>query len=138
MTARKETKKSPTLSTTTSVTTLLFVSLLGFTLIQQSIAGYLQDSTIPAGTVAGTSAVSAEVPVTPTNTLYADLQKQQAALNKKDQELRAKESYLNNKLQPTPAAIRTLYVLVSCLFLMVIINFIFDVRRQRLRHSEGV
>lgn len=134
MIRQKETKRPATPSTTTSLSTVLFVSLLSFTLIQQNIAGYIQDTHLePHGVVAGAASLSAEVPATPTNTLYERLQEQQTDLDRRDKELTAKERYLNSIAQPTPTAIRTLYILLAGIFCLVAINFYFDIRR---RHAQ--
>lgn len=117
------------LSHTTSLLIVIFVGMCSFAAIEQNILSN-DTATQPTGQIAGATELNAIVPPNPTNTLYVELQQKQTDLKKKEQELNARESFLNSQLQPTPKAIHTLYTLIVGLFILIVINFILDLRRK--------
>lgn len=97
--------------------------------IEHGIVEYIRVVS-PDAKVAGTS-VSAEVPVTPENTLAKQLKEKELELNEREQKLKAKDAYLSKNFTPTPGTIRTLYFSLIILAILLIINFIMDLKRYK-------
>ncbi len=107
---------------------VIFCSTFAATLILHNLL--LIESPI-SGEVAGATTLSAEVPPTPTNQLYLELKQKQLELNNKDQELQAKERYLNTQFLPNNSAIKLLYLTLGFIFILLMLNFYLDYRRNK-------
>lgn len=107
--------------------TVLFVACIAYAKIQPALREFTESYTVPTPAVAGI-AVGGTIEPTPTNTLYAELQTQQAALDKKNAELEAERKYLeqNKNTENT-----LLYTLILILGALVLINFYYDIKRYR-------
>lgn len=106
---------------------LSLVACIAFSQIQPALQAFTETYSVPIGMVAGTT-VGGIVEPTPTNTLYAELQLQRIALDKKNAELEAERTYLE-KTKNTKSL--TLYILIVVLGILVLINFYFDFKRYR-------
>lgn len=123
------------ITTLTGSLTLLLVSAVALTGILPAVDKFQKEITLPVGTIAGVS-LGGTVEATPTNTLYAELQKREGAISKKEQDLKAQEAYLNKNFDPTPGTIKFLYLLVVALFVLVVVNFLFDIKRHHKESAE--
>ena len=84
-----------------------------------------------SGRVAASTSLSAIVPATPTNTLYAELQQKQKELEKKEQALTAQETQLRSRTQPSSFTMRSLYALLAALLVLTSFNVYLDFRRNQ-------
>ena len=132
MRKQKASQKNFKISIATGTSSILFVTLLAFTIVEQNIVNYVKETEIPAlaGTVAGTTSLNAEVHARTTNTLYQELKEREQELREREKAQDAKENYFNARFEPTPGTIKFLYLLVGTLFILILINFTFDIRRH--------
>lgn len=120
-------KKQFKITILTGTLTLSLVACIALSQIQPALQAFTETYSVPTGTVAGI-AVGGTIEPTPTNTLYAELQQQQIALDKKNAELEAERRYLE---QSKTTKNTVLYVLIVLLGILVVVNFYFDIKRYR-------
>jgi hypothetical protein len=119
------------IATITGTYLLLLVGAIALHQLLPALDRYAQDISLPVGTVAGVS-IGGVIEPTPTNTLYEQLEKQKALLNKQEQDIAAKQDYLQNQIKYRTAWIN---ISIVVLFLLTLLNFYLDHRRGRLQSS---
>lgn len=122
----------PKITVLTGSLTVLLVAVIAYARIQPVLEDVITAYAPPVGTVAGVS-VGGIVEPTPTNTLYAQLETQEAELHQKRLALEAEQRYLeqNNRTKDT-----FLYLIIGLLTLLVLVNFYFDIKRSRQQVSR--
>lgn len=119
----------------TAILLILLIGITGVTLIERSLLAQVQTTANPR--IAGSStSLNAMVPPTPTNTLYEELQKRERELAEREKAQKARESYFNGRFEPTPGTIKFLYILIGGLFVLVLINFTFDIYKHHTNSPQ--
>lgn len=115
------------ITTHTGTLALLLATAIALLPTLSALDRFEKDIAPPTGQVAGI-AIGGVIEPTPTNTLYAELEAQKAALDNRTKELDAKERYLRTANEHKTTILE---ISIAILFCLVLTNFYLDIRRTR-------